>query len=259
MAYKKPYSYYSTGTYSDPSQRLVHVAAPEHGDLDTPDAVPIWYAPALTPVADIGAYPGMNWVMTGGSMQLDHTPVSHDGGDTMPMQPDLRAMAAASGARHGTDYGSSLAGNWAPPPVTFRDEHQVYTRIPGNGPGDDISVSTVALQRGLNSLPENNPDGYNPGSVQWERAERKFAIGERVHDMRVLHLNVAEGGGTNVPAKGGPYNSPFDSLARALTNINARPQQRREPQGIGESELSDGALDSYFLAPRATVGQWVVG
>lgn len=261
MALKKAYAHYSggVGTYTDPAERTVHVADPSHGVLDTPDAVPVWYAPALTPVADVGEYPGMHWVMTGGSVQLDNTPRTHDGGDTMPMQRDLRAMAIASGAAHGADYGASTAGNWAPPPVTFRDEHQEYVRIPGNGPADDLSVNPVALQRGLNGLPENNSEGFNPGSVQWERTERKFAIGERVHDQRVLHLNVAEGGGTNVPAKGGPYNAAFDSLARAITNVAQMPQVRREPQGIGESLLTDGALDSYYLAPRASTGQWVVG
>lgn len=259
----KPYSYYSggTGTYTDPAIRTTHVADAAHADLDVPDTVPVWYAPALPAVADVGSHPGTEWIMTGGTFTLDHTPPGHDGGDTMPAQHTDQAAQYQSGLRHGLDYGGALAGYWAPPPLQFRgEEHQDYVRVAGNGPADDVSVSPVALQRGLNSLPENNPEGYRPGEVAWERPpDRKFAVQlDRTHDMRVLHLNIADGGGTNVPAQGGPYSEAFDTLARAITNVAARPGQRRQPDGISQDIVTDGALDSHYGAPRATVGQWVV-
>lgn len=271
MALVKPYSHYSgvsaqgryagpAPTYTEPANRTVHVADPAHGQ-DAQDPNPVWLAPSLPPVDQVGEYPGSEWVMTGGVIEMDLTPRTHDqGGGNIEMTTSARAQAALSAIEHGTDYGASDKGTWAPPPVTFHTERQDYVRVPGNGAGDDISVSAVALQRGLNSLPENNPEGYRAGEVQWERPDRKFPIAlERNHDHRVLVLNIAEGGGADIPAQGGSYPLTFDSLARAITDIAARPAIRREPIGIGESELTDGALDSYNIAPSATVGRWVVG
>ncbi len=269
MALVKPYNHYSSNAgrgiyssgapiYHDPPNYTVHVADPAHGQ-DANDPNPVWHSPALPAVAQVGEYPGSQWIMTGGVVEMDMTPTNHEGGDTPPMARNERAMAIVSGMVHGNDYGAADKGNWAPPPITFRSERQDYVRIAGNGPGDDLAVSATAVRRGLNSLQENNPEGYRAGEVQWERPDRKFPIGERHHDNRPLILNIAEGGGADIPSQGGAYPLTFDSLARAITNVAARPQARREPIGIGESELSDGALDSYNLAPSATVGQWVVG
>lgn len=259
----RPYSHYSTAfasaTYTDPAARVVHVADPDHANRNEPDPNPVWQAPPLAEVGAVGEYPGSEWLLTGGGVELDMTPDGHDGGDALPAYGTQRAAQAASGQAHGTDYGGSTRANWAAPMPRFVDERQDYVRIAGTGPGDYVGVDPVALQRGRNALAENNPEGYRAGEVHWERTERRFAIGERVHDQRVLHLNVAEGGGSNVPAKGGRYTSPFDSLARAITNVASRPQIRREPQGLSDDVLSDGALDSYNLAPSASVGEWVVG
>lgn len=265
MALPKPYSKFGTNyanqTYTDPAQRAVHVADPAHAVLtEGDDPNPVWHAPVLPGLGDgDGQYPGSEWLMTEPGIALDSTPRTHDGGDSQPAHATLQEMQAASGAAHGVDYGGSRAGNWAAPRPQFHDERQVYTYVDGNGPADHIGVDPVALQRGLNSLAENNPEGYRAGVTEWQRADRKFAIGQRVHDLRVLHLNVAEGGGDDVPAKGGRYNSPFDSLARAITNVASRPEVRREPVGIGEATLTDGAFDGSNLAPSASLGEWIVG
>lgn len=229
---------------------------PAHGVTDAPDLNAFTYdAPPLPEVADVGEFPGMEFFAPLPGVTLNTTPDTHDG-PGHPLRTTDAEMQADSLRAHGQNYGASRAATFVPAPMDFHDERQVHTVVAGYG-SEATTVNPVALQRGLNGLSENNPDGFRTGETHLWRHERKFAVGERHHDERPVTLNTPYLA-TNVPppeaGKANPYMSPFGSLARPITRYFQRPEMRRDPQGISEGVTADGAGD--FSTPIG--GEWVM-
>lgn len=233
---------FKTRAYYDPPPFRFEID-PQHDGRDAGDLNAFTYdAPPLPEVADVGEFPGMEYLSPLPGVTLDYTPVGHDG-PGHPVRESERDMQADSHEAHARDFGASRKANFEPAPMDFYDERQVHTVVEGFGTGS-TEVSTVALQRGLNGLPENNPDGFRAGETHLWRYDKKFAVGERVHDERVTTLNIPAFAG-NVPppppAQFTPYSSPFASLARPMTRIFQIPEMRRTPKGISADVVSDGA------------------
>lgn len=243
----------TAGYYFVPDEGRVHTADPAHAITDAPDPIAFVYtAPLGIDYTDeaISEYPGMEWVTDTPGLVLDMTPRQHEGGDTGRVFADDPTMLADSGARHGVDYGAARAHNYVPADTRAANETFDHERF-------EVPLSTAidptALQRGLNGLALNNPDGYRPGHNEWFRPNRKFLIGERRHDHRPLTPNTATTG-TDRPPVPTQYGTPFAAWARAITNVNATPVQRREPEGISQAITAD-----LSHAGDAYVTDWVVG
>jgi hypothetical protein len=232
--------------YVDPRAAFVPTADPAHDDLqDAPPGGEAFQAPPLTESAPIGEYPGAEWVANTLGTIIDRT--------------DYDTHDAPSGAgAHAVDQGAAEQGYYSQyAPTQFTGERYVseqFQSLPGQ------TVSDAALRRGMNSLPENNPEGFPVGDQQVNtfRVDRKFAVGERVHDRRVITPNTADQV-TNVPpapAQNGLYARSFDSLARAMPNVWQRPEIRREPPSASDDLQQDGAGQSQPLYPA--LSPWVV-
>jgi hypothetical protein len=242
----------------DPDE-LLHTADPAHG---TPghgdDPNPVWQMEIpeerMTPefMADYG---DMNWLVADtNGLVLDTTPDTHsEGGGGAKSYPNEVQSQQGAYAASGADYGSADRHVFNVPPMQDSTTRYESRRFEGV---DVYAPPVVALQRGLNALPENNPDGFRRGWVEQQYVDRKLYDPERIHDRRLNTLNVATVA-TNQPVPEGAsvYNSPFASLARILTNINQKPMVRREPPPISESVVTDGEESMY----DANSGDWVVG
>lgn len=228
--------------YVDPRSAFVPTADPVHGETDTTDpALAVAYdAPPLTEAGPVGAYPGSEWVVSTPGTLIDHTDYdSHESTD------------------HGTELGADVQLNYSPfAPTQAAGEQYVNTRfegLPGQG------VSDAALKRGLNSLPENNPQGFPRGQEQvndyW--VNRKFMVGERVHDRKIVTPNTADYA-HDIPASTAtaPYSHAFRYLGRPITNINQRPELRRPPEPVSDDILTDGGAP---VATSPSLSSWVVG
>ena len=240
----------------DPDERL-HTADEAHSRRGHgQDPNPSWEMtvdPDQTPeyLAD---YPEMDWLVadTPGFV-LDTTPVDHnDGAGVKPYANDVASQSGAYAASS-NDRGSDEKHVFNVPPFQDATTRYVSSRFEGIG---TYGVSDTALKRGLNSLPENNPDGFRRGWVEQQFVDRKMYDPERIHDRRLNTLNVAAVATDQpVPEDAGNYNSPFSSLARMMRTVNQKPMIRREPPPISESVVTDGEEDMY----DATSGEWVVG
>lgn len=226
--------------YVDPKAGYVPTADPGHGvtDADDPNAY-VYDAPPLTEPGPVGEYPGIEWVVNTIGTVIDRTDyTSHE------------ASTADEGAAHQGYYSQYAPTQGAG--ETYQSVH--FQSLPGQ------TVSNAALRRGLNSLPENNPEGFPVGDQQVNTfaVHRKFLVGERVHDRRIMTPNVA-GHAANVPAPkdGNPYTQPFDSLARPMSRIFQRPEIRREPVPVSDDLLTDGTGQAQLVSPA--LNTWVVG
>lgn len=225
------------GAYVEPAAGKLHTADPAHG-VDAGD--PKSYAnqaPPLTEVGAVGEYPGLEWVANTLGTVLDHTNYrSHD------------ASVADAGAPRQLNYGV--------PAMQFEGEHYTGAKFASLG---GQHVNPAALQRGINSLEQNNPGGFEPGQQQvndfW--VDRKFFVGPRVHDRRIVTLNTGYHD-VNKPAAASPGNTTFtfDSLARAISRVNVRPQMRREPEPMSADLVTDPASVPPVVS---SVSPWVVG
>lgn len=259
------------GFHQEPLGQLPRVS-PRHGQTDTPDpSAYTWEAPAAAETAETNEYPGSEWVVNTGGLVLDQTPTDHDDGLAPKSRPARGAGPAGQGgeelrlvedtmAAHQRDQGATRRTTYAPPPLQFASEEYGGARFDGFGP---VPVSDDARRRGLNGDEVNNPPlesyqgrGYRWGWVEQQWVDRKFFVGERVHDARVVMSNLATVADDQPPpAKGNPYTSPFRSLAKGVTRTWQTPMQRREPPTISESIVVDGSE----AAPSPIVGDWVVG
>jgi hypothetical protein len=235
-------------------QTAIHQADPAHADTTSapgPYQALTYSAPPSDPVASMTDYPGSEWVVQTTGLQIDQTPEDHADGYGGNAYPDLVEQAARSGQVHTEDYGASKQRNHAQPGLQFAREHYSSQRF-------EVPVQTatnpVALQRGLNGLAENNPDGFRQGFDFVPFVDRKFEIGQRFHDAHVAEVNTAAViKDLPVPQNPGPYNSPFSFLARSITRSPV-PMIRRDPPPIDAPVVSDGSENVY-----AAEQQWVVG
>ncbi len=239
--------------YVDPDERL-HVADASHSQAQK-DPNATWYAPAdVDDQADF-LYDGDavvgDWVTDGPGLVFDVTPTDHrDGGEFRAFTSDAEA-AAVNAAVGNDDRGASVQDSYAPPLVQDYTTRYASNRIEGT---PYAGVSPVALQRGLNANPENNPEGFRRGFVEQFFVDRKFQIGERFHDRRLLTPNLATVE-TDQAAVPGTSGSPFTTLARGMSTIAQRPMIRRNPPTISESVTDDGAYQTYDDQPS----DWVTG
>lgn len=262
---------------------LLHTVDPSHATPTPGDpTVGAYGAPAILGtdpapyVADqVTVYEEVPWVVNTSGGPLDMTPEGHDQGNVLKnftegftapggAAPGDVDYARASAVAHGTDYGASRERNYEVPPFQASDERYEGFRIEGMGPvGDLIPTLAGGGQRGLNGLSVNNPGlpmydgrGYRYGWTEWNRVDRKMYDPTRVHDERLNLPNVADLEANNpVPAGAGAYNSPFASMARAITDIQQKPLMRRQPPPVEQSIMTDGepSYDPYYS------DSWVVG
>lgn len=233
--------------YYDPASPRVETVNPAHtGNDDIPDLKKVDYAappmqdPGMVPG---GQYPGMEWVVNTGGIVLDQTPEDH----TPP--------AYGAGNPHTVDFGGTLVTARGDAQVGYPGQLDEAVYMEGLG---QVEVNPVAIQRGLNSLDQNNPGGFRRGITDWWRTNRPSRLIDRQHYSRPVWTNTADVVTNTPPASGAWSNtsSPFDSLGRNITNLWMRPQTRREPAGISEGITGDGAAAVLTQTP---VSNWVVG
>jgi hypothetical protein len=223
----------------DPQGAVTHTADPAHAvTANDQGTQPVAYA---NPVSDdgglsssLGLYPGEEYVVSTPGLVLDTTPETHefDAGE----------------------HGAEIAATYAEKPMQFADEQYLSARFEGLG-GEDINP--VALQRGLNGLSVNNPDGFRQGYDGYSWVNRHFAVArQRYHDLRIIYPDLPYAptdAQTAPPVAAGPYPTSFGALARAITSVNQTPQSRREPPPMLADQVSDGGP----IVPA--VDSWVVG
>lgn len=108
--------------------------------------------------------------------------------------------------------------------------------------------SRVAVLRGRNSLPENNPDGFRVGQRVQRWQERKIPMSKlRRHDLRPLHVMTAAAPndspapvGIDQPTAGISL-SPFSSNVYSRTRLSQSPLARRVPRPWDEDVVNDGS------------------
>lgn len=122
-----------------------------------------------------------------------------------------------------------------------------------------------AVQRGINSLPQNNPEvpGYDPGGfrrgMRFRRfVDRKNNIAPRNYTAQQLlarEIKVP----ANQPAQNGSWGrtSPFASMARNLSTVAQRPALFRSPPSLTDTVIADAppVVDDGGIA---TDGMWAV-
>jgi hypothetical protein len=243
------------GAYVDPIQAVLHTADPAHTvPGQVPDQPVVTSAPQLTETAPLGEYPGSEWIVSTPGLVLDTTPATHTQGAPGGIHATRLDQQTASTVAHDVDLGGTAKANFYPLPLQFADEVYTTTRVEGL---DTTSLPDIALRRGLNGDPANNPDGFRRGFDFSSWVYRKFAVppaGDRMHDMHVLTPNTV----TEIPPQaptGSPYLSPYGSQARAMTRTWSLPSVRREPPPIDQWSQTDG--QSTLYAPTM-LDDWVV-
>jgi len=115
------------------------------------------------------------------------------------------------------------------------------------------STSRLALVRGRNSLPENNPDGPPPqGHYVMRWIDRQFARrGIRTDQQPLRPYRAALAVATPEPSAdaANAYTSPFQRLVAARLRKLTTPQVRRLPRPPDESAQADGTEDPQYSAP----------
>lgn len=242
-----------------PGPNVQHVVDPAHADITSgPDSYQAltYAAPPANPVGASSEYPGMEYVVVTTGLVLDQTPEDHQDGSVDGVYADdgvyggRLAQADASNAAHEQDYGASRSRNYVQPPLQFARETYGSQRF--SVPVDTVT-NPVALQRGLNGLSENNPEGFPLGSEFVPFVDRKFEIGTRYHDQHVAEVNQAKII-TDAPYTTGPYNTPYNLLARIVGRRPVMPMARRDPPPIDAPVVADGMSTLY-----AAHSDWVVG
>lgn len=245
MAYTGAWKARSNTAYYEPDEPVKHIADPAHFETETADPNRVdWQAPPLQDPGSVpgGQYPGSEWVINTSGAVIDQTPEDH-------LTPTGNANV------HQIDYGGTAVTVKGDAVLGYAGQTDEAIRIEDNGP---IEQNIVAVQRGLNSLPQNNPQGFRRGFVDWWRSNRPSRMIDRSHASRPVWWNTADTV-TNVPPPQGSWSntsSPFDSMARQWKNVWVKPQVRREPTGISEGTSGDGS--SAQLA-QTNVNAWVVG
>lgn len=105
--------------------------------------------------------------------------------------------------------------------------------------------SRVAVLRGDNSLPENNPDGYRNGQRVRRWQDRKIpGSGLRRHSAHPLRVNTAAAPNVSpapAPDAANRYASPFSLNISSKVRTNSRPVARRTPRAWDEDVVTDGS------------------
>lgn len=240
---------------TDPDQPL-HVADPSHA-IPSLDPNPTWIAPADVQEQADFLYDGDavvgDFVSDASGLILDTTPTDHNDGGRFSVTAEGWQTTAANEETAGRSYGAERADAFQVPPFQDASTRYLSRRFEGL---DGTAVAPVALVRGLNSDPANNPEGFRRGWVEQTFVDRRMYEGERTHDRRLVTPNLAYME-TNQAAVPGTSGSPFDSLARSLRSISQTPTIRREPPSISESLMDDESDQGYAYDTQP--GDWMAG
>lgn len=237
----------ATSGYYDPEEPKKHIADPAHFQTDTPDPKRAdWSMPPVQDPGYVagGQYPGMEWIIATGGMVLDQTP-----------DDDHSPPGYGLPDPHTVDYGGTAVTVKGDAVLGYPGQTDEAIRLEGLG---ETAISPTAINRGLNSLDQNNPQGFRRGFTDWWRSNRPSRMIDRANASRPVWVNTA-GVVTNVPPPAGGWSntsSPFDSLARQWKNVWVKPQVRREPDGISDGMSGDGAA---AVLSQTVPNVWVVG
>lgn len=147
--------------------------------------------------------------------------------------------------------------------AAWQDDTTRYMESTWEGNGSP-APPPEAVQRGINSLPQNNPhiDGYNGGFRRGLRTrrfvDRKNRIDPRAYTAQQLlarEIKVPY----NQPAQNGTWGrtSPFASLARNLSTVGQSPALFRSPPSLTDTIIAD-APPIPDDGGIATDGMWAV-
>lgn len=180
---------------------------------------------------------------------LDREPESHSYGGADRGRTLIEGQRLAAAA-HEADFGAATVHHFDDPiQRATRDVYHTQRIEADRG----VSMSRMALVRGRNSLPENNPDGPpDQGHYVMRWIDRQFTR-RRIHpDMQPLRpYRAAVAAQAPEPAQGqaNAYTSPFMRLATARLRKLTTPEIRRVPRPPDEYAQTDGTEDPQYSQP----------
>jgi len=246
---------------ADPSRHMADYDTAAHGVDDTAETrrepqTPYnfdYSPPTLVDSADTPLAPTVRPMVPADSEPRDH-------GLSSRIRPDAAGDCVPPSPVHAHDLGAFPAREYDVPTQEQVDQNYTTTRFTPNA---GQAFSRMAMSRGANSLPENNPGdtaqhtaGLPPGAqaarVGWQGSprpgfrvqlwsERRIPMHRWYGDVRPLRNYTAKSA-SDSPAldDGNQYRTPFADLASPRVKTYARPMQRREPRPWDETEVSDG-------------------
>lgn len=133
--------------------------------------------------------------------------------------------------------------------------------------GGTTAPPPEAIQRGINSLPQNNDTsiegyggrGWRAGFQRWRFIDRKNRIDPRVYTAQQLlarDIRIP----AQQPAQNGTWGrtSPFATMARPMDTVAQRPGLFRNPPGLTDSVMADAPEQAPGDGGIATDGMWSV-
>lgn len=158
----------------------------------------------------------------------------------------LERQMLQSKGHEGKDLGWVRAQYTAPP---FQDDTTRYMESRWEG-GGTTTPAPEAIQRGINSLPQNNDTsiegyggrGWRAGFNRWRYIDRKNRIDPRVYTAQQLLAREIKIPAPQ-PAQDGTWGrtSPFGSMARNFATVATAPGIFRNPPGLTDTVLADQA------------------
>jgi hypothetical protein len=251
--------------YTDPAEAPLHQADARHMVPDEHDPNPTWYQPAGAPQSGYleDPYIGLEFVVgdtPGVVFDTTRYDDSSDGyaGDPGELGESDAQNRAEAGAAHAQDQGAARQSNYGGQyaPLTFSDERYINPRFETDGP---VELNPLVSVRGFNGQAANSQGAeIRRGWVDQSWVSRRMqAPAPRTHDQRVQTVNIAQSPTDSPPAHPDaftPYNSPFRTLARAMTRTFQTPMIRRDPPPIDQQLVSDGSEDMYPADDTYVVG-----
>jgi len=213
--------------------------------------------------ADYGDADFMRVVVDTPGLALDAPGRSHDGpGIGGAFRSQLERQSLQQQGHDGQDRGWARSQYSGRQP--FQDDTTRYLESTWTGNGSP-APPPEAIQRGINSLPQNNPEieGYDAGGFRrglrgWRFVDRKNRIDPRVYTPQQLLAREIRVPGAQ-PAQNGTWGrtSPFASMARPMDSVAQRPAVFRSPPGLTDTIVADQApaVDDGGIA---TDGMWSV-
>lgn len=181
---------------------------------------------------------------------IDMSPEGHEDGGAHRGRTLLGSQQYANAA-HEEDYGAADAQTFSP------EIQRAVTDVYGTQRTQadfDVSGSRMALVRGRNAYPENNPDGPPPQGhyvMRWiDRNFTRRSIRTDQQPLRPYRAAVANSLQAPEGATASVYTSPFPNLASARLLKLTTPQVRRIPRQPDEQEESDGTENEQYSNPQ---------
>lgn len=241
--------------------RATHLAPPDpaHGQQQDDPYPEFHQAP---PGADYGDADFAHAVVQTPGLPMDAPRDGHDSRGGYGLYRNQAERQAAQSRGHAGEDRGWIRQTYREAP--FQDDTTRYLQETWTGNGT-AGVNPVALQRGINGLPENNPavDGYDPGGYRrglrsLRFVDRKNRIAPRTYTaQQLLARNIRVP--VNQPAQNGEWGrtSPFATMARPLDTVAQQPGIFRSPPRLTDTILADQAPvpDDGGIA---TDGMWSV-